>query len=191
MRQPERRAADVLNQTWNRKLDVCPAASRAGPVSSAPVRIIGTDTDTRATPANFSKTKRYPGILPSYEDCIPLPDTAYDERDWRVISAKDVSFLADPFAHTMPAITPEDLGCEDSGVHEVGRLRLTLDPRDSAPDEQTQTEPLTPTLRLRPLKKPPLKRAWQRWEQQSPLIAIGTAASFCLLSALLVSILAP
>lgn len=180
----------VLDQTWNRNLAVSDEVSRVGPVSTAPVRIIGTD----AKPANFGKTKRYPSILPSHEDCIPQPDSANHGRDWRVLSAKDVSFLADDsdalaFAPTMPAISLEELGIEDSGVHEVGRLRLALDPRDSAPDEPA--EPLTPTLRLRPLKKPPLKRVWQRWEQQSPLITIGTAAAFCLLSAFLVSLLAP
>jgi len=162
------------------------------------VRIIGTDmvTDTKATLPNFGKTKRYPSVLPSHEDCIPQPDTKHDERDWRVLSAKDVSFLANgsealPFARTMPALTQEDLGSEDSGVHEVGGLRLTLDPSDRAPDAPPPTEPLTPTLRLRRSSQPPLKRAWQRWEAQSPIITIGTAATFCILSALLVSMLAP
>ncbi|HET8935298.1 MAG TPA: hypothetical protein VFN67_17740 [Polyangiales bacterium] len=198
MRKPERSVPDVFNQTWNRKLDVIPAVSRAGPVSTARVRIIGTDTDTdtRATLPSFGKTQRYPSVLPSHDDCIPQPEAKYDERDWRLLSVKDVSFLADgndalPFARTLPALTHEDLGIEESGVHEVGRLRLTLDPSDSTPDAQRHGEPLTPTLRLRPSSQLPLKRAWQRWEEQSPIITIGTAATFCLLSALLVGMLAP
>jgi hypothetical protein len=184
MRQPERSHKDALDRTWNRTLDVTPA----GPVRMVRVQIVGTDpgSESAVTAASFGSTKRYPSILPSHEDCIAQPDTAYDDRDWRVLSGRDVSFFTDDpqqamaFARTLPAITREELGFEESGVHEIDRLRLTLDP-----------DCLTPTLRMKPCAEAPHTRAWQRWENQSPFIAIGTAATFCVLSALVVSLLAP
>lgn len=204
MRQAQQNQRDVLDQTWNRMLDVNPSPSPAGPVSTVRVRIIGTATeaDTTSTPVNFGKTKRYPSV----GDRVPQPSHTHDERDWRVLSARDVTFLSDAdepaeeplaFASTVPALTYEDLGIEESGVHAIDhRLRLTLDPRDSAAlqaplRERTHTENQTTTLRLKAQRRPASESAWQRWERQSPFITIGTAATFCFISALLVSMLAP
>lgn len=200
MRQAERSDRHVLDQTWNRMLDVSPSPSRAGPVSTLRVKIIGTatDTDTQPKPPSFGKTKRYPSLTSLSAD----DEVLRAGRDWRVLSARDVtlSFDADELpeeplalASTLPALTHEDLGIEESGVHTVDRLRLALDPRDGAasPGPLTYIESQTSTLRLRAQRRAPLARAWRSWERQSPIIAFGTAAMFCFLSALLVSMLAP
>jgi hypothetical protein len=171
------------------------------------VKFIGTPSESEPAavpaPAHFGKTTRYASVLPSFEDCIPQPNVADDDHDWRAVSWRDIAGLdhtrqALAFAQTLPAMAALELMPEDSGVREISRLRLALDPRDSDPgaglshDQPPRSDTGTPTMRVtRSVDAPLTRRARQLWQQQTPFVAIICAAALCVASALVASWLAP
>jgi hypothetical protein len=194
MSKPERSRIAAFDQTWPVGVDLGRAPTLISSVSTVRVKLIGATQDVAATlPSSADgKTRPYPSALPSLEDCIAVDNTAHNDADeWHDVSGLVVtasSHQALAYARTLPAIPIEELGLEDSGVHEIQRLRLWLHPRDSVPCPEPRDG--TPTLRVNAAPRGLLARAWEAWEQQSPGMAIFTATVLCVVSVLAVSLFA-
>lgn len=184
-------------QAW-RDLDVAGAGvAHAGPVSTVRVKLVGTASEAAASDRpRFDTTQSYGRVLPSYEDCIALDrcdEAAREEFEdiTNLVDHHDAFQHALAYARTIPAMTPQELGLSGTGVPEPERLQLWLEPRDSlSAVEQAPRLRGPKTLRVAAARHP-LSRAWHVWEQLPASIAIGTAATFCLLSALAVSLFGP
>lgn len=188
--QPSRTAAFAQRSLVGPDQGSSPA--RDSSVSTVRVKLIGVSDEASAcAPAPSSaRTRRHTRALGLAADRAPVNDHA-PWRDVRgPVQNPERSYQALAFARTMPAIPLDQLGLESeaSGVREIRRLQLRLDP----------SEPVTPgeeitgsvTLRVAALKRNPLARVWERWAQQSPVVAIWTLAVMCVLSALAVNVLA-
>lgn len=150
-------------------------ASPRDSVVTLRVQLIGTDSKTQTRP-RFDRTQRYPRVLPGCQ-------SEQDARDWRTVSLRDFTCVADEgdvsrqalaFARTDPALpSVEHLFAEPR----LGELQLALDRHDD------------PSATLRISRQRP--SVYQLWQRQSPLMAAGMAATICVLSALFVTLLAP
>ncbi|HTU63233.1 MAG TPA: hypothetical protein VMF89_32455 [Polyangiales bacterium] len=191
MHRSERSRNAALDQTWPDGVGGAPTLMPVSSVSTLRVKLIGGNTDAHE-PLLEGKTRRYPSALPDPSG-IEVDNPADDNEYWHDVSGlmetADRSYQPIAYAHTLPAISLEDLELEDSGVREIRRLQLWLHPRDSVVPSLEQRDG-APTLRVSAAERGQLERAWQAWEQQSPGMTIFTATVLCVISALAVSLFA-
>jgi hypothetical protein len=184
MHKPQRSRNAALDQTWRDGVGRAPTLMPVSSVSTLRVKLIGANDEAPAALVD-GKTRPYPSAL------VTLDDPADDNEYWHDVTSllETANEAALPYAHTLPAISLEQLGLEDSGVHELQRPRLWLHPRDSAP--RIDLSDGSPTMRVTALeRRSPLARVWHAWEQQSPGMTIFTATVLCVMSALAVSLFA-
>ena len=186
MSKPERSRHAALDQTWPAGVHHRHAHTPVHSVSTLRVKLIGACEAPLPRPGE-SKTRPYPSAL----DCNRHDDPWHDVS--HLLDSPDHAYQPLAFARTMPAIPVEELELEDSGVRELRRLQLRLDPCDLPASAPRSPEPRagTPTMRMRAQRRGALASAWRSWEQQPPGMAIVTATALCVLSALAVSLLAP
>jgi len=186
MHRSERSRNAALDQTWRDGIGGAPTCVPVSSVSTMRVKLIGANDEARA-PMLDGKTRPYPSA------CVEVDNPADDNEYWHDVSGlmetADRSYQPIAYAHTLPAISLEDLPLEDSGVREISRLQLWLHPRDSVAPSFEQRDG-SPTLRVSAAERGQLERAWQAWERQSPGMTIFTATVMCVISALAVSLFA-
>ena len=179
------------DQTWPDGVGGAPTVMPVSSVSTLRVKLIGGNTDARE-PLLDGKTRPYPSALPDVSG-IDFDNPADDNEYWHDVSGlmetADRSYQPIAYAHTLPAISLEDLELEDSGVREISRLQLWLHPRDSVAPSVEQRDGV-PTVRVSAAERGQIERAWQAWEQQSPGMTIFTATMLCVISALAVCLFA-
>jgi|GEM_PF-4163973 len=192
MHSSERSRNAALDQTWRDGIGGAPTLMPVSSVSTMRVKLIGANDEARA-PLLDGKTRPYPSALPDPSTCVEVDNPGDDNEYWHDVSglmdSADRSYQPIAYAHTLPAISLEDLELEDSGVREISRLQLWLHPRDSVVPSIEQRDG-APTLRVSAAERGQLERAWQAWEQQSPGMTILTATVMCVISALAVSLFA-
>lgn len=176
MNAPQRSRTTAFAQTWSAGLDGRSSPTHDSSVSTVRVKLIGSAEEActnAAATALHRRPRRDTGALPGLVDRSAPPEPSHQP-------------LA--FAPTLPAIPLAELGLdrEDSGVREIRHLQLRVDPSDAASRSDRSS---SPTLRMAALPRRSWAGAWERWTQQSPVVAIWTVAVMCVLWSLALHVL--
>lgn len=185
--------------------------AQPGTVRILPVKVLGlSEHQPDPSPAMpRCETRRYARVLPSFEDCIPLQQSAIatgpEEHDWRTVSLRDCTDRVEDvearralgLANTLPALealnvplsipqapAPAALEPFDARASSAANPALSLRLRQQDLD-------VSETTRVQARPRGLWSMAWQRWLRQPPHVTIGAAAAVCAASALVVILLTP
>jgi hypothetical protein len=188
--------------------------AQSGTVRILPVKVLG-QSESQPSPGPAlpdCETRRYPRVLPSFEDCIPFQQSTLapeaKEHDWRTISLRDCTDRVEDvearrafgLANTLPALESLNIPLSIPRAPEPAALE-PFDARTSSAEspalslrlrqQDQEVSEVSETTRVQARPRSVWSVAWQRWSRQPPHVTLGTAAAVCAASALVVILLAP
>jgi hypothetical protein len=159
-------------------------------IATVRVKVIGNAPESReaaraAVKRSFAKTHAFYGTLPRFDDGLPSLATDADVR--RAVSVRDVTYVSEGRDRSQQAQVPPVARPDATPAQAPEELHNELDERRLLQQLECETADRT-TLRVKALEPQRTHRLWQR---QTPLVAFGIAASFCIVCLLVVNLLNP